>query len=238
MGISGGNFYYGAAVAARWDGTDWTLLTSSAVSPLDTYGALGFSAVSAVPGGVYMSTSAFSPTKVNLVARVCPVRVRDAGISPAAVLLPRAGSSLFIRFGNANTSPHQLRESFLGLYETSKQAPGASTSWRPVSAGTYQLEDVQTRAKLTVQVPIHIIDNGIGVDMVWAWDVPPTGFAYDVQVADPGLQFSTRYSATTLTQSTFGFRQPAGTYRARARIRNLNTGVTSGWSPEVAFQTG
>jgi plastocyanin len=61
-------------------------------------------------------------------------------------------------------------------------------------------------------------------------------FVYDVQIKRPGgvfTAFRTGITGKFVVYNSTG--KAAGTYQFRARLRNVNTGATSGWSPARAI---
>jgi hypothetical protein len=98
-----------------------------------------------------------------------------------------------------------------------------------------------------VSVPLQFFPTsgtlGTLFAVAWATTDAPIGYAYDVQIQGPGAPAFTgwrsnvRKGVGTFSSKDLNF-SGAGTYLFRARIRNTNTGVASGWSAIFSITIG
>jgi streptogramin lyase len=133
----------------------------------------------------------------------------------------------------------------MGLFQTPNGVPiGQTFQFSFIAAGNYSYDDpFDTAAKGTVQVPITVALVVGAVDtaqVTWASAAPPAGFAFDVQVKRPGTSsFVPWQTGVTSQTATFGPSDPlwagTGTYRFRARMRNVTNGKASGYSNAKAI---
>jgi streptogramin lyase len=120
---------------------------------------------------------------------------------------------------------------------------GSTYSYRFTAAGTYPYIAAPvgvTTANGTVKVPIQVAPTQTNtnhpVTITWASTPAPFGYAYDVQVKEPGGSYKTWIAGTTTTSSAFSADSTPGYYVFRARLRNTSSGAQSGWSPAAEFQ--
>jgi streptogramin lyase len=163
---------------------------------------------------------------------------------PNITLLPTQGDT--VSWLMLNPGIHGIADaSGMGLFQTPNGVPiGETFQFSFTGAGSYAYDDpFNTAAKGTVKVPIVVTPVVGAVDtaqVTWASADPPAGFAFDVQVKRPGTSSFVpwRTGVTSLT-ATFGPSDPlwagTGTYRFRARMRNLANGKASGYSNAKAI---
>lgn len=143
---------------------------------------------------------------------------------------------------NAGPSAHEVvDETGLGLYSVPMPASGFG-SHTFIAAGRYRYA-CATHPALSgsVSVPItatRVKGSTAKIDVTWASEAAPEGFAYDVQVRRPDGRWRlwkddvSRISATYLAE--FG----DGTYRFRARLVRSSDAVHARWSIADTIRVG
>ncbi len=125
----------------------------------------------------------------------------------------------------------------VGLWTTSNVAPGVTKGFTFIAAGQfpyhctyhYSLGMVGT---VTVPMKAGPPSGVVGTTfrIRWATVAASGPFVYDVQRRDPGGTFQDWQVGVTFGNLEFTPDQP-GKYSFRARVRNTDTGGTSGYSP-------
>jgi plastocyanin len=221
----------------HYDGTSWRQVVSP--SPSSKFNELW--SVAVVSGGSNVWT--VGETNNTVTERVCPVRVSDAGASPDSAKVD-IGSSVAWAFPTANTMNHSVTDdSGLGTFDSGPRTPGGSYIHTFGAAGTHDIIDTQTAHTSTIAVlpTSDPTKGGVSTNFLVSWDThDATGsLRYDVQVRGPtDASYITWQSGISNDDDNF---VPAnwqggegtGTYRIRARVRNINTGAMTGWSPPV-----
>ena len=138
-------------------------------------------------------------------------------------------------------------ETDLGLFDSGLLPPGSSYSFTFFASGKYTAVDAANANTGLVSVPVQVFPASGTIAtlfaILWATDDAPPGYAYDVQVLVPGASAFTgwrpsiRKGVGTFSSADLNF-SGAGTYVFRARIRNTNNGVASGWSNNTAITIG
>jgi len=115
---------------------------------------------------------------------------------------------------------------------------GSIFSYRFTAAGIYHYVAApvgSTATNGTVKVPVQVspteTDINSSVTVTWASTPAPFGYAYDVQVMDPGGSYKSWIKGTSAETSTFTEDGTPGEYLFRARLRDTSNGAHSGWSP-------
>ncbi len=133
----------------------------------------------------------------------------------------------------------------MGLFGSRAALPtGSLFSYRFTAGGNYSYEDpFRASAKGTVRVPLVVAlvpGTTNQAQVQWSSADPPAGFAFDVQVRQPGSRDFVDWRPGVLGSSgVFGPSDPlytgGGTYAFRARIRNVTNGAASGYSSAASI---
>jgi streptogramin lyase len=116
---------------------------------------------------------------------------------------------------------------------------GQVFSFRFIAAGTYPYNDpFHASSKGRVKVPIAVqpvVGTTNQAQVTWSSAEPPVGFAFDVQVEQPGSSSFVDWRVGVAgPTAAFGPSDPLyvgpGTYRFRSRMRNTSNGAASGYS--------
>jgi plastocyanin len=134
---------------------------------------------------------------------------------------------------------HSVRDdSGMGLYDSGVLPAGSSFASAFVGAGSYRYTCAVSPSMFgTVKVPLIAPPTGavhVALTVTMASEAAPAGHGYDVQVKRPG---SSRYVLWKygVLAPTANFTPPApGTYRFKARLRDLGMGASSSWSVPVS----
>jgi hypothetical protein len=226
---------------ARYDpaGGTWAGGPAGAYPPTPDGGTGGVSDVLALSGNnVYMAGWGDGQQRA-VVARLCHLTAGAATLNPRAVAAQALGDTVFV--AAAPKSPVSV--SFAdptGFLKTGSIAPGRVAQLAAKAAGTFRLAADPAHLSATLSVPPRAQDDGPGVVVQVADQPAPARFAYRLQVVRPGSA-TWRTVAVVATAGYVGVRfsprrWPAGTYLARARVRNTATGTATGWSPVVQFR--
>jgi plastocyanin len=192
------------------------------------------------PGGTGMSSSSFTVTKVS------PVKVADFSYNPkgptvvegTTVLWSFAGPSI-----HTATDQDQLGPSLAPLFDSGPKGPGESYGFAFCAAGVYPY--ASTRAEpspmtgtIKVRPRFAPVAGGVATSFTLTWSactMPGYGFDAQYRFRPSG---STRWGAwvslatgQTSVDTTFAPNHGTGTYGFRSRLRKIDTGKTSGYSP-------
>jgi virginiamycin B lyase len=151
-----------------------------------------------------------------------------------------------------NPAAHVIHDtSGMGLFGSAGRVPiGQLFAFRFIAAGTYAYGDAQAarglrpgRGQIRVPIVAQLVPGTTNqAQVVWASADPPSGFVFDVQVAQPGGGFVDWRTGVTGSNGVFGPSDPLyvgpGTYRFRARIRNTANGAACGWSAPGSVALG
>jgi hypothetical protein len=253
-----GDVWAGSSDVVHWDGASWTPVPLPYLEnpPYDNAGFLDLDVSAA--GTVWAAGR--NQGNRGVIARLCPVAVRDAGFTPASATVAYQGSTVAWSFPQANGQAHAIRDANgLGLFDSGPRAPGSSFTTKLIAAGSYAVLDSASGATSTVKMRLKLAppwwdDYKDTVDpnevtLVWAseWGGPnagppwapgaivttlPTGYACDVQVKRPGTtSFVYWRKRTRETYGSFLADAGSGVYAFRARYRNTQNYAASGWSP-------
>jgi plastocyanin len=105
-----------------------------------------------------------------------------------------------------------------------------------MNAGSYRYECVIHLFKGTVKVPMKAAGSAsTGWRVRWSsLSTVPTNRSFDVQIMRPGSMIWSAFRTGVQTKSAFFNPATSGTYKFRARTRNLSRGANSGYSPTLA----
>jgi plastocyanin len=132
---------------------------------------------------------------------------------------------------------HQVHElDGLDLFGSTASVPVSFVRHRFTAAGTYRYDDPAFGESGAVAVPVAApASASVGARFLVAWAVAdaPAGMVFDAQVRLPGASsWSNWQSGVTARRHPYAA-AGAGSYQFRARLRRLDTGAASGWSPPV-----
>ena len=153
---------------------------------------------------------------------------------PSVVSVSRGGTVTwdFVDSHTATDATH------MGVYD-SGTIDHSSFSYRFVAAGAYPFTcTIHTNMNGRVDVPIFATPSKGSITraftLIWSSVVAPTGFVFDVQKRRAGSPWAIWAAGTTARTSVF---RPwrVGTYRFRARMRQMSSGFASGWSDAVTI---
>ena len=164
------------------------------------------------------------------------MHIAAGGVDPASVQVARGKIVVWI---NDDAVPHRVKDGGLGLVDTGALAPAgwgiATYGW----AGTFDWRlDGVIAGSVRVPVTVSPAQGTEATDYIvtWATAAAPVGYVYDVQIRKPGADTWVAWRPdTTAASSAFHPGAGSGTYRFRARIERVATGVTSEWSPTDAL---
>jgi streptogramin lyase len=161
--------------------------------------------------------------------------VTDAGVIAKAIKLKKQGISVEWVF--EGPAVHTVTDSSgMGLFDSGDHGIVSYYSFAFSAAGTYAFHDTHNgQIKGTVSVPIAATASGSQATVTWSSAAPPSGYVFDVQLAQPGSKtFLDWKTSQTATSASFGPGDPlyvgAGKYQFRARLRNTGNGNASGYS--------
>jgi dipeptidyl aminopeptidase/acylaminoacyl peptidase len=163
----------------------------------------------------------------------------DAGFSPKAVSIAQGDT---VGWAFAGPGTHSVQDaSGMTLFGSAAKQPGGSYVFSFVGAGTYAYKDGSNGAlKGQVRVPVVVTPSSGSAAtsflVRWTSGPPPAGFAFDVQIKRLAAAWTAWRTATTSVSGTFVADAGPGTYRFRARIRNLANGRASGFSPAIVVK--
>jgi hypothetical protein len=166
------------------------------------------------------------------------VTVSDTGFDPVPVRVRRGGT---VVWENAGPSAHEVvDETGLGLFSLPMSASGFG-AYTFVGAGRYPYACASLPALTgSVSVPITAtrVKGSSAIDVTWASEVAPEGFAYDVQVRRPGGRWRLWKDDVSRAAATYRPEAGDGTYRFRARLVRSSDGVHARWSIADAIRVG
>jgi plastocyanin len=148
------------------------------------------------------------------------------------------GQGRTIEFQNFGRVAHDARDgSGLGLFNSPVVSAGDSATVGPLpGAGTYAYY-CTFHPEMTggLQVPVTVDHRrspaGAAVTVRWALDRAPSGMVFDVQRRRPGTtRFELWRTGATALAARF-WPVAHGSWGLRVRVRELEGGTTSGWSP-------
>jgi hypothetical protein len=222
----------GRTLSEHWDGTAWTTFPSPQIG-----GDLErFNAVVTTPGGNVWAAGSRNGYLGTLVERLCPIKVRDSGFSPTATNVPQ-GSSVAWSFPDYNATDHTVTDdSGMGMFDSGAVSGGGSFVEQFLSAGTFPIADSTTLNTSSISVPVLTsAAPGLHAVVTWARITAPTDFVYDIQVRRPGTANFVAWRTGVTAKTGVYTASVAGSYRFRARLRQVSSGAFSDWSPVRTF---
>jgi plastocyanin len=126
----------------------------------------------------------------------------------------------------------------MSLYNSGSRGPGATFSYEFDSAGTYRFHcAIHTFMVGEVKVPTSAVKGLYGrINVTWSSASAASGFVFDVQVKKPGVKGWHAWKSGTASTGASYSPKSHGTYRFRARLRELSNGKASGWSPATSVK--
>jgi hypothetical protein len=226
---------------ARYDPVtgSWAGGPTSADAP-DPEGATGgiSDVYASADGNVYIAGWG-DDQKEALVAQLCELNVGPAVVTPDTVTVKELGDTLFVAAAANSTGPLSVSDT-TGVLTTGDLAANQVVALPARAAGTFELTARPSNLRSTVRVPPLTEKFYRGATVYAGSTPPPAGYAYRLQIIPPN---STNWrtvglsAASGYTSAIFSNRKwHAGRYQARAQVRNVTSGTTSGWSPVVAFE--
>jgi hypothetical protein len=223
---------------AHWDGTEWRAIPVPALLAAWGPGPVLYGAAATPSGEIWAVGD--PPGSRPGAARLCPVRVSDAGFSEPSASSAQ-GSGVAWSFPATNANAHSVTDaSALGLFDSGLRAPGGSFTTTLIAAGKYTIRDSATGTTSMIKVPLKVRptsgSTATSFTLTWASETPPAGYAFDVQVKRPGTTaYAYWRSSTTETSGAFVPDGATGTYSFRARYRSATSSGASGWSSAIAI---
>ena len=141
----------------------------------------------------------------------------------------------------ATTQHHTVTDTTgMQLFDSGSLDKGDACDYTFTAAGDYDYYCVfHTNMTGRIHVPVWVGPSTgtrtTTFKLVWASADPAAGYAFDVKVLKPHASiWRLMQSATTARGGTFVPHWGSGVYRFKARLRQLATGTTAGWSPPAA----
>lgn len=195
------------------------------------------SAAAGMPSDVAPCTSAAaSPAPVP--TPTFGIQVNDYGefYDPS---LPTVRRGTTVVWTLASTSEHHTVTDTTGmqLFDSGSLDLGDSCDYTFTAAGDYDYYCVfHTNMTGRIHVPLWVGpakgSRTTTFTLIWASADPASGYAFDVKVRKPhATAWRLLHSATASRSGTFVPHGGVGVYRFEARLRQISTGKTAGWSP-------
>ena len=163
------------------------------------------------------------------------VQVSNFDFTPATVTVAQDET---VRWEFPDSTAHTATDNTsLKLFDSGNKANGGFFLFVFKTAGVYPYRcDIHTSMQGKVQVPIKVAPatGSVTTAFTVTWSSAPAdpGFVFDVQIKRPGARSFVNWK-TGLTKRTVAFKPGAGPgkYSFRARVRRLNNGAHSLYSP-------
>lgn len=162
------------------------------------------------------------------------VQARDDYYLPS-ILTVRRGGTVVWDFTAAERSHTVTDRSGMGLFDSGIVAPGGpSFAFEFRAAGSYPYTCILHVEVMNghVDVPVRVWPEtgrlGRTFSVRWASERARDGYVYDVQIKEPDATWSRWRSGVTIARAAL-VPERAGEFRFRARLRNLENGVSE-WS--------
>jgi streptogramin lyase len=163
---------------------------------------------------------------------------------PNETSLPSQGET--VNWLSLNPGLHGVADATgMGLFQARNGiAIGGTFSFTFTGAGTFAYDDPfdpATQGQVSVPVNVQPVVGAVDTAQVtWASASPPAGFAFNVQVEQPGSStFIPWQTGVTSQTATFGPNDRLwagpGTYQFRAQMENATNGAASGFSPAASI---
>jgi hypothetical protein len=222
-------------LAEHWDGTAWTVAPTPAGEARELV-AVAKSAPSKLWG------TGWSDRNGNIVMeQACPIQVLDGAFSPKTIRTTQGFGAAWSIPGSDAQSHSVTDGTGMGLFDSGLRPPGSSFFFVYVGAGTYSVTDTATGHTGSVEVPT-LADPPSGTQtttftITWSSAAAPAGYQFDVQIKRPTSSRWVQWMhGQAGTSAPFVPDFGTGTYRFRARMRQVANGKASGWSPAALIQ--
>jgi plastocyanin len=170
------------------------------------------------------------------------IRVNDYGTfyDPS---LPTVKRGTTVVWSLVDTSQHHTVTDTTGmqLFDSGSLDKGDACDYTFTAAGDYDYFCVfHTNMTGRIHVPVWVGPSKgsrtTTFQLVWSSVDPADGYAFDVKVLKPRATVWRRlHSATTSRSGTFVPHGGTGVYRFEARLRQVASGKTAGWSPPAVI---
>ncbi len=178
------------------------------------------------------------PSPVPVASPSLAIQVNDYGsfYDPS---LPTVRRGTTVVWTLVRTKQHHTVTDTTGmqLFDSGSLNSGDSCSYTFTAAGDYDYYCVfHTDMTGRIHVPLWVGpptgSRATTFQLVWDSVAPAAGYAFDVKVRRPGgTTWRLLRSATSARSGAFVPHWGVGSYRFEARLRQVATGETSGWSP-------
>lgn len=163
------------------------------------------------------------------------VTVSSFQFTPATVTVAQGDT---VRWDFPDSTTHTATDTTaMGLFDSGNKSSGGSFPFVFNSAGTYPYHcQIHSSMQGKVQIPIKVAPATgtatTGYTITWSSIPAPTGFVFDIQIKRPGARSFVNWKMG-LAKRMVGFTPGAGpgNYSFRARLRKLNNGAHSLYSP-------
>ena len=229
-----GNWGVTYSAADHWNGTDWSRATTYSVVPTG-----GLEDVAAVGRAVWIvGWSSELGVTMTYVARVCPVSVSDGGFTPVSTRL-QLGERAFWTVNPKSVQQHSIADgSGMGLFDSGLLPAGASFDFVFDVAGTYPVVDSGHTSSIAIGLGATPRHGSMSTTfhITWADYYAQPGFLYDAQILRPGAPDFVDWKVDQVVDEVdFTPDAGPGTYQFRARLRDVDSGAASGWSPPASI---
>jgi len=202
-------------------------ITVTPIAPGTISNAATVSATETDPNAA--NNSASQSTTVKSQAKTKYVAVTDSGITPSILAVAQGTTVQWNFFGPSSSSV--IDATGMGLFSSGPKAPVSYYRFTYIGAGQYAMTDALHHTG-TIKVALKAAPASGTVStpftITWASATAPSGFVFDVQVKRPGSSTWTNWlTAQTAASSVFTPDAGVGTYRFRARMRELSGGASA-----------
>jgi uncharacterized repeat protein (TIGR01451 family) len=185
------------------------------------------------------NNSATQTTAVNAQADTKYVAVTDSGLAPSSPVVKQGITVQWNIFGPSSNGVSDATG--MGLFGSGTQAPVSYFRFTYVAAGRYAVIDALQHTS-TVKVPLIVAPTSGAVStpftVTWSSTTAPSGFVFDVQIRRPGTStWRSWKTGQTSRSAVFTPDAGAGTYRFRARMRNV-AGGSAAYSAAKSITVG
>jgi virginiamycin B lyase len=161
------------------------------------------------------------------------------GFTPAARTVDLGTQMTWVMEAPGTHQVHELDG--LDLFGSAAAVPVSLVRHRFTAAGTYRYDDPDFGESGVVAVPAKVpatASVGTPFSVAWATADGPAGMVFDAQIRLPGATTWTAWQTGATSHSHSYTAAASGSYQFRARLRRLDTGAASGWSPAVSVNVG
>jgi hypothetical protein len=216
-------------LVSRWNGTSWQTYPGANVPGVYE----GLTGIAATPGGNLWAFGHRDTFAKLLYERLCPIKIRDYGFSPASAKVPQ-GSTVAWSYPTYNAAVHTIQDaSGMSLFSDTGDA-GEGFHFRFAAAGTYPVSDSVSATTGAIAVPVEaarVAGTLRQIRVVWSASPPAAGLVFDVQRRRNTGAWTGWRSGVTARNGTYTA-PSAGKYSFRARLRQPpGTANATNWSP-------